>query len=497
MAALRFRYVPPTAGHSAGGWNALTIKTDHPVGADHMRRWIYSLKMKYRQNNLRNIWPQLPLCVSLVLAFATSAQAAIKPDWQCKDDESLTACARNGRLKSIYIYDSIDEQTAYSLAYIDGLLPAGYKLPKIYVNSFGGDVDAAQMMGRILRRRKASIETKDVIKPQLSAECTSACVFIAAGATDRQMAHIGLHAPFGVKNVRHDTVKISKLPETSVSEILAYYDEMGINPNIKRLTSKTPSSDLLNITFNPEAPFDKQMIVKLGFRMHRVAKTKQNMPLKQISDEFDKVEELKEAANQGDARAAKRLGDIYFNGTEGFEKWIPEAIKWYQKASDLGDLHMTHYLGVIYENGIESIPVDHAKANFYYAKAAQAGLAASQNNLGFFYYKGQGIQKNNVMAAYWLTRAAEQGEAFAYGSLGEMHFDFKGSGFPKDDIETYKWLKLAVGKLPDGKSKQEDLALLKAVTKRMSKADITKADKLASEWTPLRQSPYKLANKEE
>ncbi|MEY4967295.1 MAG: hypothetical protein RL274_2878, partial [Pseudomonadota bacterium] len=33
---LRFRYAPPTAGHSAGGWNALTIKTDHPVGADHL-----------------------------------------------------------------------------------------------------------------------------------------------------------------------------------------------------------------------------------------------------------------------------------------------------------------------------------------------------------------------------------------------------------------------------------------------------------------------------
>ncbi|MEY4967104.1 MAG: hypothetical protein RL274_2687, partial [Pseudomonadota bacterium] len=33
--ALRFRYAPPTAGHSAGGWNALTIKTDHPVEADH------------------------------------------------------------------------------------------------------------------------------------------------------------------------------------------------------------------------------------------------------------------------------------------------------------------------------------------------------------------------------------------------------------------------------------------------------------------------------
>ena len=41
IAALRFRYSPPTAGHSDRGLNALTIKTDHPVGADQgwSRMW--------------------------------------------------------------------------------------------------------------------------------------------------------------------------------------------------------------------------------------------------------------------------------------------------------------------------------------------------------------------------------------------------------------------------------------------------------------------------
>jgi transposase InsO family protein len=35
MAALRFRFAPPTASHGAGGSLALTINTDHSVGAGH------------------------------------------------------------------------------------------------------------------------------------------------------------------------------------------------------------------------------------------------------------------------------------------------------------------------------------------------------------------------------------------------------------------------------------------------------------------------------
>ncbi|MEY4474142.1 MAG: hypothetical protein RL671_2446, partial [Pseudomonadota bacterium] len=35
MAALRFRFAPPTATHGAGGNYALTNNTDHSVGAGH------------------------------------------------------------------------------------------------------------------------------------------------------------------------------------------------------------------------------------------------------------------------------------------------------------------------------------------------------------------------------------------------------------------------------------------------------------------------------
>lgn len=435
------------------------------------------------------------LSLFLFALSATSAEAAIIEDWDCKEDETEQACVKNGRIKMIYIYDEIDRETAYSLARIDGFLPAGYKFPKIYINSFGGSVSAAKMMGRILRRRKASIETKDLIYPERAAECSSACVFVAAGATDRQLNHIGLHKPYIDEYVRRDKNKISDLTKNQVSDILSYFDEMGINPEIKRLTIKTLSTDIMNLTYNPKIPFNKQLIVKLGFHMHGDTSTRSGRSLQPNYDVYDRVGALEKAVSRGDAKAARKLGDIFFNGIDGFRKRIPVAMKWYQKASDLGDLNTTHYLGVIHDNGLENVPVDPAKSSKYYEKAAQAGLAPSQNNLGYKYFKGSGVPKNNVLAVYWLTRAAEQGEPFAYGSLGEIYF--KGGAFPRNDLETFKWLKLAVLELPEGKSRNNDAKLLELVSKRLSKKQIELGNKLVGEWKPLRQSMSTMNEKEE
>lgn len=435
------------------------------------------------------------LSLFLFALSATSAQAAIMEDWRCKKDETEKACAKNGRFKSIYIYDEIDRSTANGLARIDGLLPAGYRLPKIFINSFGGSVSDAQMMGRILRRRKASIESKDLIYPERAAECASSCVFIAAGATDRQLNHIGLHMPYIDEYVRRDKNKISDVPKKHVSDILSYFDEMGINPLIKRLTIKTPSTDMMDITYNPKITGKKQLIEKLGFHMHRNITSHSAKSLQPDYDEYDRVDALEKAVSRGDAKAARKLGDIFFNGLDGFTKRIPVAMKWYQKASDLGDLNTTHYLGVIYDNGLENVPVNPSKSSEYYEKASQAGLASSQNNLGFKYFEGDGVKKNNALAVYWLTRAAEQGEPFAYGSLGEIYF--KGGAFPRNDLETFKWLKLAVLELPEGKSRNNDAKLLGLVSKRLSKKQIELGNKLVDEWKPLRQSMSTMNEKEE
>ncbi|MBG86171.1 MAG: hypothetical protein CMO80_04640 [Verrucomicrobiales bacterium] len=45
------------------------------------------------------------------------------------------------------------------------------------------------------------------------------------------------------------------------------------------------------------------------------------------------LDELKAAANDGDANASLKLGNAYFNGRNGAEKDFVEAQKWYEKAA--------------------------------------------------------------------------------------------------------------------------------------------------------------------
>ena len=51
---------------------------------------------------------------------------------------------------------------------------------------------------------------------------------------------------------------------------------------------------------------------------------------------FEKVKQIRKAADQGDANAQRELGNIYLCG-EGVPKDYVEAVKWYRKAADQGD----------------------------------------------------------------------------------------------------------------------------------------------------------------
>jgi hypothetical protein len=52
IAALRFRFAPPPGGNGNGGNNALTIDTDHSLGADH-RKHLSPIGKRPRERNGR------------------------------------------------------------------------------------------------------------------------------------------------------------------------------------------------------------------------------------------------------------------------------------------------------------------------------------------------------------------------------------------------------------------------------------------------------------
>jgi hypothetical protein len=74
-------------------------------------------------------------------------------------------------------------------------------------------------------------------------------------------------------------------------------------------------------------------------------------------------------------------------------------------------------------------------------KAANQGNADAQNSLGDMYYYGEGVVQNYAQAVKWLQKAANQGNADAQNSLGDMYY--YGEGVAKNYAQAVKWLQKA------------------------------------------------------
>ena len=115
---------------------------------------------------------------------------------------------------------------------------------------------------------------------------------------------------------------------------------------------------------------------------------------------------------------------------------------------------------------------------------AEQGDARSQRNLGFMYDNGRGVPKNYKLAANWYRKAAEQGHTRAQFNLGVMYSN--GQGVPRNYTLAYMWWSLAAA------SGNEDAAtLIEIVEKRMTPAQVAKAQEMAAKWKPRKAKPTK------
>jgi len=151
------------------------------------------------------------------------------------------------------------------------------------------------------------------------------------------------------------------------------------------------------------------------------------------------VSKLRASAEQGDATAQFKLGELYFRGL-GVPKDEVEAVNWYRKAADQGHAIAQNYLGSMYRLGL-GVAKDEAEAVKWYRKAAEQGNANGQYSLGVSYEIGLGVPQDQAEAAKWYRKAAEQGEASAQNNLGVAYAE--GRGVAKDDLEAVKWFRAA------------------------------------------------------
>jgi hypothetical protein len=106
-----------------------------------------------------------------------------------------------------------------------------FKVPSAFgdgyrINSRGGDVSAAMMIGRIFRQESAFLQVDGV--------CISACVLVLAGAADRFVKNsfmIGIHRPY-LAQTSYTDERAQKLYDDMLKEIRAYLHEMHVSTKL-------------------------------------------------------------------------------------------------------------------------------------------------------------------------------------------------------------------------------------------------------------------------
>jgi hypothetical protein len=94
--------------------------------------------------------------------------------------------------------------------------------------------------------------------------------------------------------------------------------------------------------------------------------------------DYDMIDpEIQRAAEQGNAEAQCRLGDMYYEGRYDAPRDEKKAVYWYRMAAEQGDADAQFSLGGMYANG-QGVPRDDAEAVKWYQKAAEQGNPAAQ-----------------------------------------------------------------------------------------------------------------------
>jgi hypothetical protein len=204
--------------------------------------------------------------IGLILS-GSQALSDIELRMKCGDDEMDGNCIAAGRVEYIYLFNKIKMTDFEKLAYVATQLPIDAPFPLVLLNSDGSDLDAAIGIGRILRWRKASVETYDISYGREPSKCYSGCVLIAAGAVNRKLSMIGLHSGYIKLDGPEDDISLYKpMSDETVKRIHDYYKEMGISEEVIEVEKSTPFWEMSRFFYNKDLDDNRQKIIQWGFR---------------------------------------------------------------------------------------------------------------------------------------------------------------------------------------------------------------------------------------
>ena len=112
--------------------------------------------------------------------------------------------------------------------------------------------------------------------------------------------------------------------------------------------------------------------------------------------------------------------------------------------------------------------------------SSEQGDPLAQLLLGLMYDEGKGVKQDYIEAVKWYRLSAEQGNASAQSNLGLMYAE--GQGVLQDYLLAHMWFYFA-----SSNGSENGLEGLKMVEKKMSPAQIEKAQKMAKTWKPTKK----------
>ena len=116
---------------------------------------------------------------------------------------------------------------------------------------------------------------------------------------------------------------------------------------------------------------------------------------------------------------------------------------------------------------------------------AAEGNAEAETLLGAMYWQGEGVPRDHAEAARLYLLAAGQGYARAQNDIGFM-YGFGEGVPPRDDVQAYKWISLAIERYTVKNQDRRDQAIKDCATlkARMSSAQLAEAEAAIKAWQP-------------
>ena len=111
----------------------------------------------------------------------------------------------------------------------------------------------------------------------------------------------------------------------------------------------------------------------------------------------DRIVYLRQAAELGDHRAMLAMGNGYYWGTFGLPRDFTRALRYYQRAHDAGALQGTVGVAKMTLKGGGG-DRNLTKALEYYENAANRSSPDALNGLGYMYFYGDNVPKNETTA---------------------------------------------------------------------------------------------------